>query len=127
MQRRRFMAMRAAWLLCLLTMGMLSVSVPGFAGPHRGELRISRPFHGVKANTGTVSYTREGDRNVLTLSDDFQIPDAPAPHWQIVDSLGNTYLLERLKIKGDKVNQQIILPPYIHDIAKVQIWCAWAS
>ena len=127
MQRRRFMAMRAAGLLCLLTMGMLSVSAPSFAGPHRGELRISRPFHGVKANTGTVSYTREGDRNVLTLSDDFQIPDAPAPHWQIVDSLGNTYLLERLKIKGDKVNLQITLPPYIHDIAKVQIWCAWAE
>jgi hypothetical protein len=107
----------------LLALCLLTASAKSFADNEH----TSKPFQGVKANTGTVTHTQEGDKEVLTLSDDFQIPDAPAPHWQIVDSLGNTYLLERLKIKGDKINKQIILPSYIHDIAKVQIWCAWAE
>ena len=49
-----------------------------------------------------------------------------------MDSRGNTYLLNRLMVKGgllggDKFNKTITLPPYIQDIAKVQIWCAWAE
>jgi hypothetical protein len=64
---------------------------------------------------------------VLTWSDDFKIPDTPAPHWQVVDSSGNTYLLKRLVIKGDKQNRTIEVPRYIKDIAKVQIWCAYAE
>jgi hypothetical protein len=87
----------------------------------------SKVFQGVKANTGTVTHSRQGNQEVLTLSDDFQVPDAPAPHWQIVDSLGNTYLLQSLKIKGDKINKSIVVPNYIHDIARVQIWCAFAE
>jgi len=87
----------------------------------------SGPFQGVKANTGTVMHTHRGNTNILTLSDDFKIPDAPAPHWQIVDSKGNVYLLQRLDIKGGKFNRQITVPSYIKDIAKVQIWCAWAE
>ena len=31
------------------------------------------------------------------------------------------------QVKGGKFNKQIVLPPYIHDVAKVQIWCAWAG
>jgi len=65
--------------------------------------------------------------NILTLSDDFVIPDTPAPHWQVIDTRGNAYLLQRLKIKGDKFNKTITVPSYVHDIAKVQIWCAWAE
>jgi hypothetical protein len=64
---------------------------------------------------------------VLRLSDDFVIPDTPAPHWQLVDSKGNTYLLNRLKIKGDKYNQTLVVPAYVKDVAKVQIWCAFAE
>ena len=45
----------------------------------------------------------------------------------MVDSKGNTYLLNRLVIKGDKFNKSITVPSYVHDIAKVQIWCAWAE
>ena len=54
----------------------------------------------------------------------FQPPD---PHWQIVDSKGNTYLLQRLGVKNlgglakDKINTSITLPAYIKDVAKVQI------
>ena len=44
-----------------------------------------------------------------------------------MDSHGNAYLLQRLKIKGDKYNQTIEVPSYVHDVAKVQIWCAWAE
>ncbi len=88
---------------------------------------VSAKFEGAKANTGTVTHTTRDGKNVLTLSSDFKIPDTPAPHWQVVDSKGNTYLLQRLKIKGDKYNQSITVPNYVHDVAKVQIWCAWAE
>jgi len=84
-------------------------------------------FSGVKVNGGTATHSKQGNRHVLTLSDDFQVPDTPAPHWQVVDSKGNTYLLQRLVIKGDKFNKEIVVPSYVSDIAKVQIWCAWAE
>jgi hypothetical protein len=91
------------------------------------EMHKSHPFTGVKANTGTVTHSKNGNQNVLTLSDDFKVPDAPAPHWQVVDSKGNVYLLQRLVVKGEKFNKSIVVPSYVPDIAKVQIWCAWAE
>ena len=97
-----------------------------FAAQH-GISHTTSMFVGVKANTGAATHTVENGQNVLTLSDDFVVPDAPAPHWQIVDSRGNVYLLQRLQIKGDVFNKRIVIPSYIHDVAKVQIWCAWAE
>jgi hypothetical protein len=91
------------------------------------DMHHSSMFQGPKANTGTVTHSHNGGHPVLTLSDDFQVPDTPAPHWQVVDSHGNRYLLNRLKIKGEKYNQSITLPGYIKDVAKVEIWCAWAE
>jgi hypothetical protein len=88
-----------------------------------GGPQVSKPFAGAKVNGGTVTMTGR----TLTLSDDFKVPDTPDPHWQIVDSKGNTYLLQRLGIKGDKVNKAITLPAYVPDVAKVQIYCAWAE
>jgi hypothetical protein len=87
----------------------------------------SSMFKGAKANTGTVTHSKMDGKQMLTLSKDFKVPDTPAPHWQVVDSKGNTYLLQRLVIKDDKYNQTITLPAYIKDVAKVQIWCAWAE
>ena len=87
----------------------------------------STKFEGVKANTGTVTHSKEDGKDILTLSNDFKTPDAPAQHWQIVDTEGNIYLLNRLVIKGDKYNESITVPSYIKDIAKVRIWCAWAE
>lgn len=84
-------------------------------------------FEGVKANTGMAMLTKEGKTNTLSWSKDFKIPDAPAPHWQVVDSKGNTFMLNRLVIKGDKQNKSITVPSYVKDIAKVQIWCAYAE
>jgi len=97
------------------------------AAAYAADSHTSGPFKGPKANTGTVTHTKDGNKNVLTLSDDFKVPDTPDPHWQVVDSHGTVYLLDRLKAKGDKYNKSITLPSYIHDVAKVQIWCAFAE
>ena len=97
------------------------------------QTHTSKPFSGAKVNAGTVTHSIKDGKNVLTLSDDFKVPDTPDPHWQIVDSKGNTYLLQRLGVKNlggvakDKVNVSITLPAYIKDVAKVQIYCAWAE
>jgi len=109
---------RSAWGAAL----MLFVAA-GFAN----DMIKSTPFTGVKANTGFVTASKAGGKLVLTLSDDFVVPDTPAPHWQVVDSKGNVYLLNRLKIKEDKYNKTLVVPSYIKDVAKVQIWCAWAE
>jgi parvulin-like peptidyl-prolyl isomerase len=93
----------------------------------------STKFSGAKVNAGTVTHSVKDGRNVLTLSSDFQVPDTPDPHWQVVDSKGNTYLLQRLGVKNfggiakDKVNSSITLPSYIKDVGRVQIYCAWAE
>lgn len=84
-------------------------------------------FSGVKVNGGTATHSVQGGRHVLTLSNDFVPPDTPDPHWQVVDSHGNVYQLQKLNIKGDKYNRSIVVPEYVPDIAKVQIWCAFAE
>jgi hypothetical protein len=95
--------------------------------------RISTPFSGAKVNGGTVTHSVKDGKNVLTLSEDFKVPDTPDPHWQIVDSKGNVYLLQRLGVKSlggiakDRVNMSITLPAFVKDVAKVQIYCAWAE
>ena len=97
------------------------------------QMNTSRPFAGGKVNGGTVTFSSTGGKNVLTLSDDFKVPDTPDPHWQVVDAKGNAYLLQRLGAKSlgglvkDRINMSITLPAYIKDVAKVQIYCAWAE
>jgi hypothetical protein len=89
--------------------------------------QTSKPFMGVKVNQGTVTCSHEGGQFRLTLSDDFKVPETPAPHWQVLDSNGNAYLLNRLMIKGDKLNKSIVVPDFVPDVAKVQVWCAFAE
>ena len=105
--------------------------IAGFTGissvANAQDAHTSRRFTGSKVNDGTVTHTQQGGVHVLKLSADFKVPDTPDPHWQIIDSKGDVYLLQRLGIKGDKVNTQITLPAYIKDVAKVQIYCAWAE
>jgi hypothetical protein len=97
------------------------------------QTQTSRPFSGAKVNGGTVTMAVKDGKTVLTLSDDFKVPDTPDPHWQVVDSRGNTFLLQRLGVKSlggiakDRVNMSITLPDYVKDVAKVQIYCAWAE
>ncbi len=114
--RGRFLA------IALAAVGLLAASNGLAAGT-----RTSKPFKGGKVNGGTVTQTMQGGRIVLTLSDDFVDPKTPDVHWQVVDSKGNVYLLQKLAIKEDKVNKSITLPAYIKDVTKVQIWCAWAE
>ena len=93
----------------------------------------SSKFSGPKVNAGTVTHSVKDGKNVLTLSSEFQVPDTPDPHWQVVDSNGNTYLLQRLGAKSlgglakDRINMSITLPGYVKDVVKVQIYCAWAE
>jgi hypothetical protein len=115
----------------LFTMGFLSViAATGLfmaSMSFAADAHTTSKFEGVKANTGMATHSRQGNNDTLTWSDEFKIPDTPAPHWQVVDSKGNVFLLQRLKIKGDKENRTITIPSYVHDIAKVQIYCAWAE
>jgi hypothetical protein len=97
------------------------------------QSHTSKPFSGAKVNAGTVTHSTKDGKDVLTLSDDFKVPDTPDPHWQVVDSKGNTYLLQRLGAKSlaglakDRINMSITVPAYVRDVAKVQIYCAWAE
>ena len=95
--------------------------------------QMSKPFAGAAVNGGTVTMTMKGGQRMLTLSSDFKVPDTPDPHWQVVDSKGRVFLLQRLGVKSlgglvkDRVNMTITVPSYIEDVAKVQIYCAWAE
>jgi hypothetical protein len=95
--------------------------------------QTTNAFAGAKVNGGTVTHTVKDGKHVLTLSSDFQVPDTPDPHWQVVDSNGTVHLLQRLGVKNfgglakDRINTSITLPSYVRDVAKVQIYCAWAE
>ena len=116
-------SIRQAMLALLVATGMLVATI-SFAEP---QMHKSKPFAGPKANTGFVTHTKQGNDNILTLSDDFVVPDTPDPHWRVIDSKGTVYDLAKLKIKNDGYNKSIKLPPYVKDVAKVVIWCAWAE
>jgi hypothetical protein len=105
----------------------VAVATVAFAGAALAQSHTSKPFSGAKVNGGTVTHTVKNGKNILAVSDDFQVPDTPDPHWQIVDSKGRVYLLDRLPLKGDRVARTITVPAYIQDVAKVQIYCAWAE
>lgn len=111
-----------AALALLVALGLV-LSMPAVA---QKEMRTTG-FQGVKANTGYAVATKMNGHIVLTVSDDFVVPDTPAPHWQVVDTKGNVYLLQRFDIKDKKVNRSIHVPAYVKDVAKVQVWCAWAE
>ena len=97
------------------------------------NMHTSGQFQGPKANKGHVTQSIRDGKTVLTLSDDFKVPDTPDPHWQVVDSKGTPFLLQRLGVKSlgglakDRINMSITLPAYVKDVAKVQIYCAWAE
>jgi hypothetical protein len=94
------------------------------------DMHTSSQFQGPKANKGTVTHSTQGGKSVLTLSDDFVVPDTPDPHWQLVDSDGNVYLVDKLKTKafiGTNYKKEIVVPSYVKNVSKVVIWCAFAE
>lgn len=104
----------------------IAVAVLG-AGSIAAADEMTKPFTGKAVNGGTVTLSKHGDKTMLSLSPDFQVPGSPDPHWQLVDSKGTVYLLDRLKLKDDKISTRIIVPAFVPDIAKVQMYCAWAE
>ena len=90
------------------------------------DTHTSSMFQGPKANTGTVSHSIEDGKSILRVSSDFKVPDTPAPTWRVVDSNGAIYTLDAFKIKGGE-KREVEVPSYISNIAKVQVYCAWAQ
>ena len=104
----------------------LLVTVNSFAA--KMDVHTSSLFQGPKANTGTVTHYVENGKSMLKVSDDFKVPDTPAPTWRVVDSKGNIYTLDAFKIKsGNNEKRQVVVPSYVSDIVKVQVYCAWAE
>lgn len=104
----------------------LLVTATSFAA--KMETHTSSVFQGPKANTGTVSHWVENGKSMLKVSDDFKVPDTPAPTWRVVDAKGNIYTLDAFKIKsGNNEKRQIEVPAFVPNIVKVQVYCAWAE
>ena len=115
--------------LCAITLAAVFAASVSLAANNAGPSTTSQ-FQGAKANTGTATLYKEGGKNMLKVSDDFKVPDTPAPTWRVVDSKGNTYTLDAFKIKeglGNGEKRQVVVPSYVPDIAKVEVYCAWAQ
>jgi len=107
----------------------LLVTVNSFAA--KMDMHTSSQFQGPKANTGTVTHYVENGKSMLKVSDDFKVPDTPAPTWRVVDGKGNIYTLDAFKIKGslgsNAEKREVMVPAYVPNIVKVQVYCAWAE
>ena len=114
---------RTAGVVALVVVALMAMT----AGSVVAADQTSGPFAGKAVNGGTVTVSQQGSKTTLTLSTDFQVPGSPDPHWQVVDTKGTVYLLDRLKLKDDRINTSITVPGYVPSIAKVQIWCSWAE
>jgi hypothetical protein len=113
-----------------LLRGLLAMTMLFAVSAVAQDAHTTGQFQGPKANKGHVNHSTRDGKSVLTLSDDFVVPDTPDPHWQVVDSDGQVYLLDKLKKKaliGDKYQKEIVLPGYVKNVSKVIIWCAWAE
>src|SRR5215470_10712592 len=98
----------------LLSVCALAGLLVGGAVAAKLESHTSGPFQGPKANTGTVTHSLENGKSILRVSDDFKVPDTPAPTWRVVDSKGNIYTLDAFKIKsGEKREAEV--PAYVKD------------
>src|SRR6266446_2040906 len=113
-------------MLSVFTLVALAVAGSVTSAASKMDVHTSSMFQGPKANTGTVSHSNENGKSMLRVSPDFKVPDTPAPTWRIVDSNGTIYTLDAFKIKGGE-KREVEVPSYIKDIAKVQVYCAWAQ
>jgi hypothetical protein len=116
--------------ICSTAKVVLLLAMTAAVSAFAQDMHTSSQFQGPKANKGHVTHSTRDGKSVLTLSDDFVVPDTPDPHWQVVDSDGQVYQLDKLKKKsllGDKFQKKIVLPSYVKNVSKVVIWCAWAE
>jgi hypothetical protein len=105
---------------------LVTVMAAGVTFAAKSDGHTSGMFAGPKANTGTVSHFTENGKSILRVSADFKVPDTPAPTWRVVDSNGNIYTLDAFKIKGGE-KREVVVPGFVGNIAKVQVYCAWAE
>ena len=115
--------------LSVFAVAALLVTANSFAA--RMDIHTSSKFEGPKANTGTVMHYNESGKSLLKVSDDFKVPDTPAPTWRVVDSKGNIHTLDAFKIKGslgtNAEKREVAVPAYVPNVVKVQVYCAWAE
>lgn len=108
------------------TVMALVLGVGAAMADHTMSHHSTNKFQGPKANTGTAMHFTENGKSMLKVSDDFKVPDTPAPTWRVVDSKGQIYTLDAFKIKGGE-KREVVVPAYVHNIAKVQVYCAFAE
>lgn len=115
----------------LSAFAVVALAVAAHLSAARMDVHTSTKFEGPKANTGMVTHYLENGKSMLKVTDDFKAPDTPAPTWRVVDSHGNIYTLDAFKIKGtlgtNAEKREVAVPAYVKDIAKVQVYCAWAE
>lgn len=104
---------------------LMATAGPTFAA-EAGNRHVTSRFQGAKANTGTAIHSTENGKSVLRVSEDFKVPDTPAPTWRVMDSQGNIHTLDAFKIKGGE-KREVVVPAYVKDMVKVQVYCAWAE
>jgi hypothetical protein len=112
---------------CKTILASLTALVIAATSSFAQDTHKSGPFQGAKANKGFVTHSTVNGKSTLLLSDDFVPPKTPDPHWQVMDSSGKTYLLDRLMTKDQKVKKSIAVPEYVPDIVKVRMRCAFAE
>ena len=112
------------WMSVFTLVAMLATGVAVAADG--GASHTTNKFEGPKANTGMAVHTVENGKSILRVTADFKVPDTPAPTWRVIDSKGNIYTLDAFKIKGGE-KREVVVPAYVTDIAKVQVYCAWAQ
>ncbi|MEO8658161.1 MAG: hypothetical protein ABI693_06810 [Bryobacteraceae bacterium] len=110
----------------VLTMAAIVASATVAFGAGKGGEHSTSMFQGPKANTGMAIHATENGKSILRVTPDFKVPDTPAPTWRVVDSNGNVYTLDAFKIKGGE-KREVTVPAYVPNIAKVQVYCAFAQ
>lgn len=113
-------------LIPVFALAVLCMASSGALAADQGNNHMTGGFQGPKANTGMAIHTTENGKSILRVSPDFKVPDTPAPTWRVIDSKGNVYTLDAFKIKGGE-KREVMVPAYVPNVAKVQVYCAWAE
>ncbi len=103
----------------------LALGIGTASAVDKGE-HMTNGFQGPKANTGMAVHYYDNGKSMLKVTNDFKVPDTPAPTWRVIDSKGNIYTLDAFKIKGGE-KRMVQVPSFVHNIAKVQVYCAFAE
>lgn len=118
--------MKLNQLMSVFALPALLIAASVTFAANKADVHTTVKFEGPKANTGTAMHAYENGKSILRVSEDFKVPDTPAPTWRVIDSKGAVYTLDAFKIKGGE-KRMVVVPAYIPNIAKVQVYCAWAE